>query len=189
MRHDNARTVDRRKDLAEETDMDRDIKCGACGKALTSFETITVAGEGDRCYSCFNRETADRLGVTFDNTPLAPIVLADADGAQHTFEIRSMLVPTGHGWKRLRSPRTANLATGSASLVIAKPMPGGFSSICTSRCVARLQLAMSIEQNSAGSSRTSSASSGALNGTRTQAVPCRCSSSTARRSRGSRSVT
>jgi hypothetical protein len=68
---------------------------------LTSFETITVAGEGDRCYSCFNRETADRLGVAFDTIPLVPIVLADAEGVPHTFEIRSMLVATGHEMEAL----------------------------------------------------------------------------------------
>jgi hypothetical protein len=39
---------------------------------------------------------ADRLGIAFDNTPIAPIVVADADGVRHRFEIRSMLVGTGH---------------------------------------------------------------------------------------------
>lgn len=70
--------------------------CGVCGTTIETFETISVAGVGDRCYSCFNRETADQLGLTFDNTPLQPVVVADADGESHTFEIRSMLVPTGH---------------------------------------------------------------------------------------------
>jgi hypothetical protein len=39
---------------------------------------------------------ADRLGVDFDNTPIAPIVVTDVDGVRHRFEIRSMLVATGH---------------------------------------------------------------------------------------------
>ncbi len=39
---------------------------------------------------------ADRLGIAFDNTPIVPIVVADADGVRHRFEIRSMLVGTGH---------------------------------------------------------------------------------------------
>jgi hypothetical protein len=60
--------------------MSMDTKCGACGKSVGSSETITVAGEGDRGYRCFNREMADRLGVAFDNTPLQPIVIADGDG-------------------------------------------------------------------------------------------------------------
>lgn len=50
----------------------------------------------DRCHVCFNRGMADRLGVAFDNTPLQPIVIADADCVPHAFQIRSMLVATGH---------------------------------------------------------------------------------------------
>ena len=36
------------------------------------------------------------MGVNFDNTPLQPVTVSDADGVEHTFEFRSMLVPTGH---------------------------------------------------------------------------------------------
>lgn len=71
-------------------------RCGACGKPLGSVETIHAAGAGPRCYPCFNRETADRLAIDFDQPQLQPIVLQDADGTPHTFTIRSMLVPTGH---------------------------------------------------------------------------------------------
>ena len=71
-------------------------KCGACGTVLGSGETIHVAGEGIRCYPCFNRETADRLGIHFDERQFQPIVLEDADGAPHTFKFRSMFMPTGH---------------------------------------------------------------------------------------------
>jgi len=39
---------------------------------------------------------AARLGIDFDNTPIAPIVVTDVDGVRHRFEIRSMLVPSGH---------------------------------------------------------------------------------------------
>lgn len=83
--------------------MSQDNKCGACGKTLGPFESITVAGVGDRCYACFNREMADRIGIAFafDNTPLQPIVIADADGVPHTFRIRSMLVATGHEMEAL----------------------------------------------------------------------------------------
>jgi hypothetical protein len=70
--------------------------CGACGKPVGPFETIEVAGEGPRCYPCFNRETAARMGIDFHEPAFQPIVLADADGIPHTFKIRSMLVPTGH---------------------------------------------------------------------------------------------
>ena len=70
--------------------------CSACGKPIGSFEVIHVAGEGPRCYPCFNRETADRLGIDFDQPQFKPIVLQDADGTPHIFTFRSMLVPTGH---------------------------------------------------------------------------------------------
>jgi hypothetical protein len=100
MRHDIARASS--NDVAHEgANMSEDSKCGACGKMLGSFESITVAGVGDRCYPCFNREMADRLSVDFDSTPLQPIVVPDLDGTPHTFQIRSMLVATGHEMEAL----------------------------------------------------------------------------------------
>jgi hypothetical protein len=71
-------------------------RCGLCGKVLRPYDSISVTDVGERCYRCFNEELADRLGIAFDNTPIAPIVVADADGVRHRFEIRSMLVGTGH---------------------------------------------------------------------------------------------
>lgn len=71
-------------------------RCGRCGRSIRPDETITVSEAGERCYPCFNDEMMGRLGVAFDNTVLQPIVFAGHDGAPRTFEIRSMLVPTGH---------------------------------------------------------------------------------------------
>ena len=71
-------------------------RCGLCGKVLRPYDSISVAEVGERCYRCFNEELAERLGVDFDNTPIAPIVVTDVDGVRHRFEIRSMLVGTGH---------------------------------------------------------------------------------------------
>ena len=71
-------------------------RCGLCGKILQPYDSISVAEVGERCSRCFNEELAHRLGIDFDNTPLAPIVVTDVDGVRHRFEIRSMLVPTGH---------------------------------------------------------------------------------------------
>jgi hypothetical protein len=59
-------------------------------------ERISVADVGLRCYPCFNEETAALMGVAFDHTPLQPVTVRDVDGVEHTFEFRSMLVPTGH---------------------------------------------------------------------------------------------
>lgn len=71
-------------------------RCGLCGKILRPYDSISVAKVGERCCRCFNKELADRLGVDFDNTPISPIVVTDADGVRHRFHIRSMLVGTGH---------------------------------------------------------------------------------------------
>jgi hypothetical protein len=72
------------------------FKCGGCGAALGPAEVIHVAGEGPRCYLCFNREIAERIGVDFDEPQFQPVVLEDPDGIPHTFLIRSILLPTGH---------------------------------------------------------------------------------------------
>ncbi len=71
-------------------------RCGLCGKVLQPYDSVSVAEVGERCSRCFNQETAERLGIDFDNTPIAPIVVTDVDGVHHRFEIRSMLVGTGH---------------------------------------------------------------------------------------------
>lgn len=71
-------------------------RCGLCGKILRPNDSISVTEMGERCDRCFNEELAERLGVDFDNTPIAPIVVTDLDGVRHRFEIRSMLVGTGH---------------------------------------------------------------------------------------------
>ena len=70
--------------------------CGRCGRRLKSYESIAVANVGLRCYRCFNEETAARMGGAFDNTPLQPVIVADAGGAEHSFEFQSRLVATGH---------------------------------------------------------------------------------------------
>jgi hypothetical protein len=70
--------------------------CGRCGQPLKSHESISVANVGRRCHRCFNEETAAMMGVDFDNSPLQPVIVSDLDGVEHTFEFRSMLVPTGH---------------------------------------------------------------------------------------------
>ncbi len=71
-------------------------RCGICGKSLRPYDSISVTDVGERCNRCFNQELADRLGIAFDNTPIAPIVVTDVDGMHHRFQIRSMLVGTGH---------------------------------------------------------------------------------------------
>jgi hypothetical protein len=90
-------------------------KCGACGKPLGSGETVHVAGDGPRCYPCFNRETADRLGIDFAEPQFHSLVLEDAEGAPHTFKFRSMLVPTGHEIEALEIPTVISACRWSSS--------------------------------------------------------------------------
>lgn len=71
-------------------------RCGRCGKILRPYDSISVTDVGEGCSRCFNEEVAHRLGIDFDSTPIAPIVVTDVDGVRHRFEIRSMLVGTGH---------------------------------------------------------------------------------------------
>ena len=78
---------------------DRSETCGACRARLGPSETIHLAGKGPRCYSCFNRDIAERMGVEYDEPYFQPVVLEDADGVGHTFLIRPILVPTGHELK------------------------------------------------------------------------------------------
>jgi hypothetical protein len=70
--------------------------CGRCGQSLKSRESISVANVGLRCYRCVNEGTAALMGIAFDDTPLQSVTVPDVDGVEHTFEFRSMLVPTGH---------------------------------------------------------------------------------------------
>jgi len=71
-------------------------RCGLCGKRLQPDDAITVTDVGDRCHSCFNKEVADRLDLQWDGAVIRPVTVTDVGGVQHRFQIRSMLVPTGH---------------------------------------------------------------------------------------------
>ena len=75
-------------------------RCGLCGKILRPYDSISVAEVGERCYRCFNGELAKRLGVDFDNTPIAPIVVTGVDGLRH--RNRNSI---DAGWHRTRHVR------------------------------------------------------------------------------------
>jgi hypothetical protein len=80
-------------------------RCGKCGRELGAGESISVTGVGERCYPCCNEEIAARMGVDFDDTPVQPIELADADGVRHRFEIQSLLAATGREMTAQERPR------------------------------------------------------------------------------------
>lgn len=71
--------------------------CLTCGGRLEPGGTVTVTGRGGLCFGCYNAELAAESGVSFDNTRLEPVSVPDPKGVQHTFHIRSRLVPgLGH---------------------------------------------------------------------------------------------
>ena len=82
-----------------------DGRCDKCGRELGAGESISVTGVGERCYGCFNEEIAARMGVEFDDTPIQPIELADADGVVHRFQMKSLLVATGREMVAEEVPR------------------------------------------------------------------------------------
>ena len=131
-----------------------ETKCGACDALLGPFESIHVAGEGPRCHRCFNRETADRLAIDFDEPRVQPIVVADADGTEHTFTVRAMLVPTGHEMEAIEISASSPWVIGSPCSATSKRTPGSSFSGSTRRCVAKSASGMSTARNLAGSSPT-----------------------------------
>ncbi len=80
-------------------------RCDKCGRTLGAGESISVTGVGERCYPCFNEEIAARMGLEFDDTPVQPIELADADGVRRRFEIQSLLAATGREMIAQEVPR------------------------------------------------------------------------------------
>ena len=99
-------------------------RCGLCRKILRAHDSISIAGVGDRCYRCFNDETADQLGVDFHNTALPPFAVTDVDGVRHRFEIRSMRCPPDTPCPRVRLGSQARKeGIGSRSLATSRPTP------------------------------------------------------------------
>lgn len=69
--------------------------CDRCGGEL-GRGAVHVTDVGAFCASCHNRWAAERLGVRFDGSALAPVTVAGPGGASHRFDITSHLGPTGH---------------------------------------------------------------------------------------------
>lgn len=70
--------------------------CDVCRNSTPTHRSVHVTGRGDLCFSCFNDEMATMIGVDFDNTRLAEVVLEDSVGKSRTFDIVSRLCATGH---------------------------------------------------------------------------------------------
>jgi hypothetical protein len=91
---------------------------------------------------------AERIGVDFDEPQFQPVVLDDPDGIPHTFLIRSILVPTGHGLEAIEKTRDEGQGTASpCSATRRRPVGAGSSP----RCGTRSQPDTSGARRSAGS--------------------------------------
>ena len=152
-------------------------QCGLCGKVLRPYDSISVTDVGERCYRCFNEELADRLGIAFDNTPIAPIVVADADGVRHRFEIRSMLVGTGHAMYA-REVGSRDAAGGYRFEILGdlEATPRTCSSSCASESSRGSAFATSRRPSTGGSSRRRTGSEASSSEIARQTVRPRCSS-------------
>jgi len=71
-------------------------RCDMCEQPLEPFAAISVTGEGNYCFRCYNDALAGEHDIDFDNAELQPVTLRDAGGRPHTFRIHSLLVGTGH---------------------------------------------------------------------------------------------
>jgi hypothetical protein len=164
-------------------------RCGLCRKSLRPCDSISVAEVGERCYRCFNEESAERLGIDFDNTPIAPIVVTDVDGVRHRFEIRSMLVGTGHSLSA-HEVRNREAKGGYRFEILGDPEADAqdlFRVLCK-----RIRQGLSVrhvrQPSTGGSLRRRTGSVASSSGTPRQMVRSRSSSSMADRSPGKRSV-
>ncbi len=70
--------------------------CDVCRSPMPNHRSVHVTGRGDLCFACFNDEMATRMGVDFDHAQLASVVMEDAVGESHIFDIVSRISATGH---------------------------------------------------------------------------------------------
>ena len=82
--------------------------CGRCNNQFDQGDPFAVLDVGQRCYRCFNLDMAGQLGVAFEDVQFQPVALyTDSGGVVHTFQIRSMLVPSGHELEAVEMPGLA----------------------------------------------------------------------------------
>lgn len=70
--------------------------CDRCGKSVPNHDFIHYGSGSDvqhLCTQCFNADVAERSGIEdFDNNPLEPVTLLDADGVGREFHFRTRLI-------------------------------------------------------------------------------------------------
>ena len=77
--------------------MNNDFKqqqCNACGSAVATYDGVYISnGDNSRflCSKCYNESISNSAGLNFDHLSFHPIILADRDGADHTFHFQTRL--------------------------------------------------------------------------------------------------
>jgi hypothetical protein len=69
-------------------------KCSDCGVEVSTYDGVYIS-TGDTshflCSKCYNRSISEAMGLNFDHLSFHPIILADGDGADHTFSFQTRL--------------------------------------------------------------------------------------------------
>ena len=70
--------------------------CKKCSVGIAGFESITVSGDGNFCYRCYNRWIALRMDAEVDDIHIDGVNMTGVDGRTHTFRVRSHLFGDKH---------------------------------------------------------------------------------------------
>jgi hypothetical protein len=63
-------------------------KCEICGQHVPEYNTVSLSSQGKRtlvCLKCYSQKISDYTGFNFEHVEFEPIVIKDADGADHKF--------------------------------------------------------------------------------------------------------
>ena len=69
-------------------------QCSGCGVKVSTYDGVYLStGDTSRflCSKCYNESISEAFGLNFDHLSFHPIILADRDGADHTFHFQTRL--------------------------------------------------------------------------------------------------
>jgi hypothetical protein len=72
-------------------------RCCECGKTTHGRDSVCVSSGSKEtgrllCCACYNREIAERVGITFQHPDFKPMELVDANGIEHRFFFATRLL-------------------------------------------------------------------------------------------------
>ena len=69
-------------------------QCSDCGTEVSTYDGVNLStGDTSRflCSKCYNESISEAIGLNFDHLSFHPIILADRDGANHSFHFQTRL--------------------------------------------------------------------------------------------------